>query len=299
MLHPPAHGTPGFNGATAFRQWKRHPRSLWSSVRATRFNGATAFRQWKPSNVAVMRLRPCSVLQWGHHLSAVETSAAYPAGHRRLRASMGPPPFGSGNRAYVASTRARDTGLQWGHRLSAVETPSPIPVVLCSCHSLQWGHRLSAVETFKRRRDAPAPLLGASMGPPPFGSGNECSVSSRASPITCFNGATAFRQWKPQWGHRLSAVETVVFDAMSRPFAELQWGHRLSAVETMTTYPVNLGVVGSFNGATAFRQWKLSPRSITCSPQWGHRMFASMGPPPFGSGSVKPPFGSGNCRPVL
>ena len=244
MLHPPAHGTPGFNGATAFRQWKRHPRSLWSSVRATRFNGATAFRQWKPSNVAVMRLRPCSVLQWGHHLSAVETSAAYPAGHRRLRASMGPPPFGSGNRGvrrHVAPLRRASMGpppFGSGNRgvrrhvaplRRASMGPPPfgsgnnddIPGESRSGWELQWGHRLSAVETVAPFYNL-FPRMFASMGPPPFGSGNQGWLRNTHFHLSRFNGATAFRQWKPGLWRIISRVRWTL----------LQWGHRLSAVET-------------------------------------------------------------------
>ena len=71
----------------------------------------------------------------------------------RQQASMGPPPFGSGNpNVYDCHVYGYDT-LQWGHRLSAVETTRESEydeeTIL-----LQWGHRLSAVET------TPRPSLG-------------------------------------------------------------------------------------------------------------------------------------------
>ena len=109
---------------------------------------------------------------------------------------------------------------------------------------LQWGHRLSAVETGSARR-------------PPW------------YPSQRFNGATAFRQWKPpdrgmwrarcsmlQWGHRLSAVETVTTISRSAQNTMLQWGHRLSAVETGDP---------SWRGMTSSKCFN--------------------GPPPFGSGN--------------
>ena len=115
---------------------------------------------------------PMYWLQWGHRLSAVETSA-----WRWV--------------TFSGST------LQWGHRLSAVETILGTNLMLLCIGrfngatafrrwkragggpsddqgdaQLQWGHRLSAVET--RKQDTlPALSAGASMGPPPFGGGND------------------------------------------------------------------------------------------------------------------------------
>ena len=61
---------------------------------------------------------------------------------------------------------------------------------------LQWGHRLSAMETGLPA--APAAIRDLpSMGPPPFGDGNETAISPAAS----MNASL-------QWGHRLSAMET-------------------------------------------------------------------------------------------
>ena len=113
-----------FNGATAFRQWKRF-RALQCPVTFRRsFNGATAFRQWKPFALSL----GCNVFHDGV-------------------ASMGPPPFGSGN------------AREW-------------PAFAEQEKALQWGHRLSAVETWKTQMPC-----------------EPC--------VRCFNGATAFRQWKP------------------------------------------------------------------------------------------------------
>ena len=89
---------------------------------------------------------------------------------------MGPPPFGSGNMRRCRALRVRNFGLQWGHRLSVVETTSPSR--RGSIHlRLQWGHRLSVVETRGPGQSA-RQRAEASMGPPPFGSGNTLTPPS-------------------------------------------------------------------------------------------------------------------------
>ena len=62
------------------------------------------------------------------------------------------------------------------------------------------------------------------MGPPPFGDGNPHRGATNLASRCTFNGATAFRRWKPSYG-RDTSVEV----------ADLQWGHRLSAMETRLT----------------------------------------------------------------
>ena len=112
------------------------------------------------------------MLQWGHRLSAMETSV-------------------------------------WGHRLSAMETGvGPIAIVL------QWGHRLSAMETHTRRASMGPPPF-ASMGPPPFGDGNQ-PVPNRRRVCTCFNGATAFRRWKP-WNSAILTARNLTDSASMGP----------------------------------------------------------------------------------
>ena len=209
---------------------------------------------------------------------------------------MGPPPFGSGNHQLNPFLQDAYLVLQWGHRLSAVETGMCVRYWKGRFLWLQWGHRLSAVET-ARWHHALGDLRLASMGPPPFGSGNSTIPPQVLDGIIGFNGATAFRQWKLpsitprpssvsrlQWGHRLSAVETRTLVSRSYRFLQslLQWGHRLSAVETRTLV-------------------SRSYRFLQSLLQWGHRLsavetgvggvmlfrvcIASMGPPPFGSGN--------------
>src|SRR3989339_695735 len=140
----------------------------------------------------------------------------------RLRASMGPRPFSRGNMAYPVPLCSSRLLLQWGHGLSAVETP-------------RWpalrGNRgprfngATAFQPWKRR---------GSIGP----GGRQRG----------FNGATAFQPWKPPQGKTRPAC-TSRASMGPRPFsrgnaadprvrllrlARLQWGHGLSAVETLT-----------------------------------------------------------------
>ena len=160
------------------------------------------------------------------------------------------------------------------------------------CAWLQWGHRLSAMDTgFRPRRRSPRPVASmgpppfsdgyctkcfftgqrrplASMGPPPFSDGYR-SISTTSRPrTTCFNGATAFRRW----------IRQLHLMGTSSPYT-LQWGHRLSAMDTLEPSVVRFGF-GGFNGATAFRRW--IPAHIMCNPAKVEG--ASMGPPPFGDG---------------
>ena len=328
-----------FNGATAFRQWKPTWRFRPVPLACPRFNGATAFRQWK----LTWRVSACSFgvssLQWGHRLSAVETKPQRLVGSGILAASMGPPPFGSGNvKSYpfrnVCSTASmgpppfgsgnvvieRNAGgrallLQWGHRLSAVETinaeagtnfrggfngatafqqwkPGTIRIRATNSagfngatafqqwkhdvektyhmkvYALQWGHRLSAVETGGRGHRA-GHTAPASMGPPPFSSGNRWTWPPGWPHSSRFNGATAFQQWKRGLPHRHRPASTASmgpppFSSGNNPFHDfyvpntlgLQWGHRLSAVETRIVTCQNVAPFHRFNGATAFQQWK-------------------------------------------
>ena len=133
------------------------------------FNGATAFRRWKPDVLdAPFNHRhgfngATAFRRWKHD--------DHPVGGRPIRvASMGPPPFGGGN-LNIEDTADPIDWLQWGHRLSAVETITPVG-------------RFTAT-------------LTASMGPPPFGGGNWAWSAVCPSERARFNGATAFRRWKP------------------------------------------------------------------------------------------------------
>ena len=166
------------------------------------FNGATAFRRWK---LVVAR--------------DLNLEIGTP--------SMGPPPFGDGNNAELEKAAISIVSLQWGHRLSAMETSRPKSITNQQYFNLQWGHRLSAMETSVRAPTAGSAIcplqwghrLSAmetrsigqwvldpahpSMGPPPFGDGNSQYRPVGTGPCPSFNGATAFRRWKPLFVARL------------------------------------------------------------------------------------------------
>ena len=233
---------PGFNGATAFRRWKRCRPGRYA-LESWGFNGATAFRRWKQGMDQTRGISEC-MLQWGHRLSAMETVDWIGPQLGVRQASMGPPPFGDGNgvsrvtgetggRCFNGATAFRRWKLESG---KGWHLHAPV---------LQWGHRLSAMETARKEGQThgrlrasmgPPPfgdgnvapqahenmrLVNASMGPPPFGDGNQHLVdiarfqggASMGPPPfgdgnikflfyqldgrMCFNGATAFRRWKP------------------------------------------------------------------------------------------------------
>ena len=207
-------------------------------------------------------------MQWGHRLSAMETTQARWQGRAPDGASMGPPPFGDGNKEKWDADRAAREQLQWGHRLSAMETGIPPqdaiglrdasmgPPPFGDGNTCLWRHRgpvgwsFNGATAFRRWKHGSDEDHDddhdASMGPPPFGDGNPTAGGRSRRARSCFNGATAFRRWKlvPTTGFQLKAID------------RLQWGHRLSAMETIVIYLqlVNVSV-------------------------------ASMGPPPFGDGN--------------
>ena len=164
-------------------------------------------------------------LQWGHRLSAMETSRS----GSRCRSSSSTFNGATAFRRWKPGTRLAITPcmahLQWGHRLSAMETLQ-LRKFQREFIALQWGHRLSAMETSRRRRFRHPHGRAPSMGPPPFGDGN-IPLDGEA------------------WANQLI----------------LQWGHRLSAMETWRGTPT-VPTPRPFNGATAFRRWKplLAPK---------------------------------------
>ena len=266
------HGTGGtfsqlsntFNGATTFRRWKPYqikPRyhtairlqwghrlsametrntSVGHTSTLTSFNGAIAFRRWKQPGPGVHE--PChggpsmgpppfgdgNDSWWGDP----ECIYADP--------SMGPPPFGDGNLDASPALVISFDLLQWGHRLSAMETSSTA-IIGCSHPPPSMGP-----PPFGDGNKAIIPQMefahSPSMGPPPFGDGNLGFKASERKRLNAFNGATAFRRWKPRV--------------------------RL----------LSLGSTLSFNGATAFRRWKPStselPDVSVWTLQWGHRLSA-------------------------
>ena len=164
-------------------------------------------------------------------------------GHRHVyRASMGPLPFGSGNAGTPLQAQSSIT-LQWGHCLSAVETLE-LPF------RRNQALRFNGATDFRqwKRWNSPSGAIKhyASMGPLTFGSGN-----------AAFSGGFSIGAFLLQWGHCLSAVETRLL-WIDRPphflasMGPLPFG---SGNEAVLSYTVSS--MPSFNGATAFRQWKL------------------------------------------
>ncbi len=127
-------------------------------------------------------VRPCivlpfSLLQWGHGVTAVETSPLQWNSCEPHRASMGPRRHRRGDlRRCSASAGTR--ALQWGHGVTAVETSCDPSAHSCHLRAsmgprrhrrgdlrhwsvqnklikLQWGHGVTAVET--RARGARSP----------------------------------------------------------------------------------------------------------------------------------------------
>ena len=146
----------------------------WAFLPRACFNGATTFQPWKPPGLRSVP-RQCG------------------------GASMGPRPFSRGNIASPALV-STISWLQWGHDLSAVETC--YQVVLKS--RLKSFNGATTFQPWKREQRAQI---------------------ERYIPAG-FNGATTFQPWK-----RHLACSPLSFTAV------LQWGHDLSAVETL--YPVD------------------------------------------------------------
>ena len=160
-----------------------------------------------------------------------------------IHPSMGPPPFSDGNQ-----------GQAEHHVFVLSPSMGPPPF---SDGNVQGG----------LEGDPPG---DPSMGPPPFSDGN------------ALTNTRAYTTWSIlQWGHRLSAMETLWVAPTRVTESTLQWGHRLSAMETPQSPAARWLSRCSFNGATAFQRWKRAlpstlPRSpcpfngATAFQQWKH-----------------------------
>ena len=193
-LWVPSMGPPPFGDGNFRYRWQQ-------GLRRVTFNGATAFRRWKLSISLAARIASRD-LQWGHRLSAMETRPTGATRRLRLptfngatafrrwkRPSYWPPPCRlptfNGATAFRRWKRARGLGRSTRGLI------------------LQWGHRLSAMETFDIAGSKDC-VAGPSMGPPPFGDGNKRTrLRPPATSVSTFNGATAFRRWKPLFVARL------------------------------------------------------------------------------------------------
>ena len=137
-----------------------------------RFNGATAFRQWKPCTILGADANSSKRFNGATAFRRWKREIRRHSGRHNYHHSMGPPPFGDGNGTPYSLAAVHRSTLQWGHRLSAMETAASLKIA-AGVKCLQWGHRLSAMET-----------------PPAPHHHREC--------LGAFNGATAFRRWKPE-----------------------------------------------------------------------------------------------------
>ena len=115
-----------------------------------------------------------------------------------------------------------------------------------------------------------------SMGPPPFGDGNsDWRWSELSLHYVPSMGPPPFGDGNQRCGQGDGGAPAFNGATAFRRWKLSKWGHRLSAMETVGRPPC---MQRSFNGATAFRRWK-------------HGKPPSMGPPPFGDGnSARQPF---------
>ena len=150
----------------------------------------------------------------------METVATWENQPRPVLPSMGPPPFGDGNKVRLPTDGSAKCPLQWGHRLSAMET---------SCRPSSGRFPTStfngatAFRRWKRCGNPAKSILGNSAfnGATAFRRWKPWRTRRLVLSRSCFNGATAFRRWKR--GAAAAAMAGAVI---------LQWGHRLSAMET-------------------------------------------------------------------
>ena len=308
------------------------------------FNGATAFRRWRSAD-ETSSFGAVLPLQWGHRLSAMEMGDDLHQDPDEPVASMGPPPFGDGD---------APSPLHFSVVTAASMGPPPFgDGDRRSTNASRPGDEcFNGATAFRRWRsvklDVRLPhFVNASMGPPPFGDGDQKPAVDRRQDQRASMGPPPFGDGDTaaaslinevtiqlQWGHRLSAMEIVIFGAGGLSGLMLQWGHRLSAMEihhpVVGDAPVVVASMGpppfgdgdvcrtrwscrpapGFNGATAFRRW----RSAVTAPRPRAVVVASMGPPPFGDGDQvtprplplqrrasmgPPPFGDGDSAPHL
>ena len=217
-------------------------------------------------------------LQWGHRLSAMETSSpALPVCCLFAAPSMGPPPFGDGN---VQSRAARLLSIccPFNEATAFRRWKRPVPRCPFAVYllPLQWGHRLSAMETSSPALPVCCLFAAPSMRPPPFGDGNVQSRAARLLSICCpFNGATAFRRWKRPVPRCPFACLFAAPSMRPPPFGDGNVQSRAARL---------LSICCPFNGATAFRRWK---RPVDALPVCCLFAAPSMRPPPFGDGNVQ------------
>ena len=201
------------------RPFSRGNLYLWHTCQRMRycFNGATTFQPWKRLWPTLNEQRK-PLLQWGHDLSAVETSRSEGMLPFVNSASMGPRPFSRGNVYRRHRARAAVVASMGPRPFSRGNMKAGLPIM--RGRLLQWGHDLSAVET--------SPSSGRERwrsgfnGATTFQPWKHTSPRWRQGAAPCFNGATTFQPWKPMASTGRGPEEN------------------------------------GFNGATTFQPWKLA-----------------------------------------
>ena len=132
-------------------------------------------------------------LQWGHRLSAMETSQEWVSAFTAYMASMGPPPFGDGNPLRRGGKRHGDHASmgpppfgdgnplrRGGKRHGDHASMGPPPFGDGNCESTLPGlqHHAASMgpppfgDGNRYPQEVARAVQAASMGPPPFGDGN-------------------------------------------------------------------------------------------------------------------------------
>ena len=198
---------------------------------------------------------------------------------------MVPPPFGDGNPLFNSERPAASSNGTAFNGATAFQ---------------RWKRRLAVNLYLLVSSGLP------SMGPPPFSDGNFVDAA-----IADFYGRVPIPSMGPPPFSDGNTSGMSQSARRNRQMVNLQWGHRLSAMETRASGLRRHAFAAgrSFNGATAFRRWKLE--DIRHMLKAGALYVASMGPPPFGDGNSvtsfsvdgplghaasmgPPPFGDGN-----
>ncbi len=184
-----------------------------------------------------------------------------------LLPSMEPPPFGDGKLRHCLRRSSKIDHLQWSHRLSAMERSScQFGIGIRAC--LQWSHRLSAMERPAKISDGAGGL--------------RLQWSHRLSAMErTFRQKVGGEAMILQWSHRLSAMESWKPCEMPlhqkspsmepppfgdgkrprRPKPQLAPGPSMEPPPfgdgKTTSTPAAAETPTPFNGATAFRRWKV------------------------------------------
>ena len=110
----------GFNGAMLFQAWKP-TMALPLRIRTTCFNGAMLFQAWKRRPPKPCAIR-CSMLQWSHAFSSMETRVCSDVVWFFDICFNGAMLFQAWKRLNLPLMRVKRNWLQWSHAFSSMET---------------------------------------------------------------------------------------------------------------------------------------------------------------------------------